>query len=163
MPKPKKQRSVSHPPGAYEFKPSGLPMRMTSRVVLSIDEYEALRLVDHEGLDHATAAEKLEVSRPTCARIVASAHQKIAEALTLGKTIAIEGGPIAFRTNRFRCGTCGHLWSDGQPTLLEGSRCPRCGGTRIIDLAALGGYGWRGGRGHGGPGGGPAGRSGRFR
>ena len=82
MPKPKKQRSVTHPPGAYEFKPVGVPMRMVNRVVLSIDEYEALRLVDYDGLDHAAAAEKLEVSRPTCARIVTGARRKIAEALT---------------------------------------------------------------------------------
>jgi uncharacterized protein len=123
-------------------------MRMVPQVILSIDEYEALRLVDYEGLDHTDAAEKLEVSRPTCARIVTSAHRKIAEALTQGKAILIEGGPVTFRANRFRCGTCGHLWSEKEEIETEELKCPRCEGSRIIDLAAQGGFG-RHGR-HGG-------------
>lgn len=153
MPKPKKERSVSHPPGAYEYKPLGVPMRFLEKVTLSIDEYEALRLVDFEGLDHAGAAEHLQVSRPTCARIVGSAHKKVADALTSGKAIVIEGGPISFRANRFRCGTCGNLWSSDIDVENEEPPCPRCGGSRIIDLAAMGG-----GRGGGGVGGRPAGR-----
>ena len=143
----KRPRSHSHPPGAYEFRPPGHTSRSSLRIILSIAEYEAIRLVDYKELDHSAAADEMEISRPTCVRLVASAHRKIAEALAEGKTIAIEGGASAMRTNRFRCGTCGHLWSETE--IIEDPeklRCPRCNGSRIIDLASIGGNGWQGGR-----------------
>ena len=145
MPKSRKQRIVTHPPGAYEYVPSGAQTRPAARVVLSIDEYEALRLVDYMGLDHTAAAEQMEITRPNCTRAVASAHRKIAEALTEGKTIAIDGERAAVGPKRFRCGTCGHLWSETEPIEdPDALRCPRCNGSRIIDLSEPGG--WVGGR-----------------
>ena len=140
MPNPKKPRTISQPPGAYEFRPAGVSQRNAGRVILSIDEYEAMRLIDYDEVDQSVAAEQLGVSRPTCMRMVARARRKVAEALSGGKTIVIEGGPVSFRANRYRCGTCGHLWSEEEPDEIENVRCPRCEGSRIIDLAAMGGW-----------------------
>ena len=60
-----------------------------------MDEFEAIRLLDYEGLDQESAALRMGVSRPTVTRVYASARRKIAEALTEGKAISIEGGPVA--------------------------------------------------------------------
>jgi len=59
-----------------------------------LDELEALRLADLEGLYQEQAAEKMGVSRPTFARILESARKKVAEALVKGKGLVIGGGPV---------------------------------------------------------------------
>jgi predicted DNA-binding protein (UPF0251 family) len=61
-------------------------------VAVTIDEFEALRLADLEGLTHAKAARLMKVSRPTFTRILSSAHQKVADGLVNIKAIRIEGG-----------------------------------------------------------------------
>ncbi|MFP4613871.1 MAG: DUF134 domain-containing protein [Spirochaetaceae bacterium] len=94
MPRPQKRRFVSGPPRAAVFKPAGVPGRELEQLCLTLDGYEALRLVDLEGMDHATAAGKLGVSRPTLTRILARARSTVAEALVAGKALAIEGGSI---------------------------------------------------------------------
>jgi len=63
---------------------------------LSIEEYEAMRLYDVDGLDQSRAAEMMNISRPTFGRIIASAHKKVAEALAYGKAIKISGGSYHF-------------------------------------------------------------------
>ena len=59
---------------------------------VSIDEFEAVRLADLEGMTHARAAGLMRVSRPTFTRILSSAHTKIADGLVNMKAIRIEGG-----------------------------------------------------------------------
>jgi len=59
-----------------------------------VDEFEAIRLTDLEGLYQADAAEKMNISRQTLGRILESAHKKIADALVHGKALLIKGGPI---------------------------------------------------------------------
>jgi predicted DNA-binding protein (UPF0251 family) len=63
-------------------------------VTLTVDEFEAIRLTNLEGLYQADAAEKMSVSRQTFGRILESAHKKIADALVHGKALFIKGGPI---------------------------------------------------------------------
>ncbi len=76
------------------FKPAGIPARYLDEVRLTLDEFEALRLADLEGLYQEQAALRMEVSRPTFGRILDVAHQKVAEALVSGKALRIEGGPV---------------------------------------------------------------------
>lgn len=94
MPRPWKNRMVKGKPGSVVYKPAGIPARTLEWLYLGLDEFETIRLLDHEGLDQQEAAEKMGVSRPTITRIYASARQKIAEAIVMGKAISIEGGPI---------------------------------------------------------------------
>jgi len=61
---------------------------------MTLDEFEAVRLADREGMYHEQAAEHMGVSRPTFSRILESARQRIAEALVLGKVLRIEGGAV---------------------------------------------------------------------
>jgi len=59
---------------------------------MTLDEFEAIRLADYEGLKQVEAAKRLKISRPTFSRIIASAHNKIGDALVNIKAIKIEGG-----------------------------------------------------------------------
>lgn len=171
MAKPKKSRKVKYPPMAVYFKPQGIPMVHLQQVTLSLDEYEAIRLVDYEQHDQEEAARMMAVSRPTCARIVESAHKKIAEALTLAKAIRIEGGSYSLSANRYYCSECRHTWeADIERALMQNEAlCPQCGSKEFLDLARQAGWtpapqgrGPGGGR-RGGPDGGPGGGPGRGR
>jgi predicted DNA-binding protein (UPF0251 family) len=144
MAKPKKDRRVLYPPTVGYFKPQGIPLVQLQQVVLNVDEYEAIRLVDYDGLDQETAAGKLGISRPTCARIVEEAHRKIAEAITQGKAIRIEGGNFVLKKNLMRCRDCSEVWEAKGESGNKGglNKCPQCGGSKLVDLgAAAGGYG----------------------
>ena len=67
------------------------------RFLLSVEELEAIRLSDFEGLDQESAANLMEVSRQTYGRILARARRIVSEALVTGKALRIEGGDYEFR------------------------------------------------------------------
>ena len=92
MPRPKHCRRVCFPPGMTYFKPAGIRLVDLEETVLAIDEFEAVRLKDLEGLEQEAAARRMAVSQPTFHRILASARAKIADAIVNGKAIRIEGG-----------------------------------------------------------------------
>ena len=91
MPRPLKCRHVGRMPQMRDFKPRGVPMRDLREVYLPLDGLEAMRLVDLEGLDQAAAAARMGVSRQTLGRILAAARRNVAEALTEGLALRIEG------------------------------------------------------------------------
>ncbi len=88
----KKRRVVQDMPEAVFFKPQGIPMRELERLAISVEEFEALRLVDNEGLMQQEAADRMGVSRPTLSRILGAARKGVATALSNGWAIEIEGG-----------------------------------------------------------------------
>jgi predicted DNA-binding protein (UPF0251 family) len=96
VPRPREIRQVAHRPTVRAFKPAGVPFRELETLTLALDELEALRLADREGLYHELAAERMGVSRVTFGRILAAARSKVAEALVDGKAIAIGEGPVRF-------------------------------------------------------------------
>lgn len=96
MPRPKKCRRIREHTGVRFFKPHGIPMRFLEHVSLTLDEMEALRLADLEGMSQQEGADRMNVSRATFGRIIASARRKTAEALYTGRAIKIEGGEIEF-------------------------------------------------------------------
>ncbi len=79
-------------PGERCFRPKCKPLNELDGVVLSIDEFEAMRLACLEGMKQKDAAKVMKISRPTFSRIVASACKKVTEALVNVKAIRIEGG-----------------------------------------------------------------------
>jgi len=89
MVRPIKPRRVFFDPNVTYFKPRAVPLSILEEVDLSIDELEALRLCDFEGLEQKKAAQKMKVSQSTLQRILASARQKVAQALIEGKAIKI--------------------------------------------------------------------------
>jgi predicted DNA-binding protein (UPF0251 family) len=75
-------------------------MRTLDEVVMTLDEFEAIRLADLDGLYQESAAAQMGVSRPTFSRIAAEAHRKVADALVHGKALRIEGGPVQVAGHR---------------------------------------------------------------
>jgi predicted DNA-binding protein (UPF0251 family) len=92
MVRPKKHRWVCCEPLVTFFKPRGIPLTELQEVCLTVEELEAVRLKDLEGLDQEPTAAKMGISQPTLHRTVVSAHRKIADALVNGKALRIEGG-----------------------------------------------------------------------
>jgi len=92
MPRPRIPRCIKFRPDVYYFKPQGIPLRELEEMVLFPDELEALKLHEVDGLEQIEASEKMKISQPTFARLLGSAHQKIAEAIVKGKAIKIEEG-----------------------------------------------------------------------
>lgn len=92
MVRPKKCRRVSALPGTTYFKPAGIPLRFLMEVCLSIEQTEALRLKDLEGLEQIQAAARMGISRPTFQRILTSARKQVSDAIVNGKAIRIGGG-----------------------------------------------------------------------
>jgi len=89
MVRPIKPRRIQFDPKAVYFKPRAIPLSMLDEVELSLDEIEALRLCDLEGLDQVEAAKRMKISQTTFWRVLNSAHKKVAEALIEGKAIKI--------------------------------------------------------------------------
>ncbi len=94
MPRPRQCRRVGQLPQASYYKPRDVPLQMLQCVELTVDELEAVRLADLEGLYQEKAAARMNVSRQTFGRIVEAAHRKIADALVNGKALSIRGGPV---------------------------------------------------------------------
>ncbi len=87
-------RSVQDLPKVTCFKPHGVLHKDLTSVLLTVDELEAIRLADKEGLYQADAAIQMNVSRPTFGRILEAAHKKVAEAIVDGKQLCIQGGVV---------------------------------------------------------------------
>lgn len=77
-------------PAYNRFVPGGIPSRET--VVLTIDEYEAIRLIDFQKCTHEQCAKQMDISRTTVTEIYESARYKLADSLVNGKTLVISGG-----------------------------------------------------------------------
>lgn len=92
MARPTKDRIIEKLPEIRFFKPAGVPNKKLETVEMTMEEVESLRLKEVKGLTQAEAAEIMSVSRPTFQRVLSSARQKTAEALTCGKAIKFKGG-----------------------------------------------------------------------
>ena len=158
MARPLCPRRVDALPPSTHFKPRGVPVTELEETVLSVDELEALRLADLEGLYHEEAAARMNVSRATFGRIVEAARRKVAEVLVRGRALKIEGGVVERPALRhFACASCRHEWSEPFGTGRPGG-CPQCAGEDFqrVDGGRRGREcrprtaGARGGRGRGG-------------
>jgi predicted DNA-binding protein (UPF0251 family) len=97
MPRPCCLRQIGWKPPAGLFKPAGIPTCALEQVTLTLDEVEALRLADLNGLYQEQAAEQMQVSRPTFSRIIEQARRKVADALIHGKALRLEGGAVKMK------------------------------------------------------------------
>lgn len=86
--RPKRKKLAHQAPRVLQFSPRGFPGR-PQEIVLSRDEFEALRLVDLDGLEQAQAGSYMCTSRPTVGRIIRRARNKLADAIVNGKIIKI--------------------------------------------------------------------------
>ncbi|MFO7643244.1 MAG: DUF134 domain-containing protein [Desulfosarcina sp.] len=128
MGRPRKDRLVAFNPTVSYFKPRGIPMIDLAEVCITVDEREALRLADLDGLSHEESGRCMGVSRATFGRILQQARQTVADALINGKAIKVDGGnyTLVDEKRRFACRKCHHQWDEplgtGRP-----DGCPTCG------------------------------------
>lgn len=133
MPRTTKCRRVCHEPSASVFLPE---QGATEWVELSVDELEAIRLCDLEGLDQDEAAERMNVSRGTFQRILYAARRQTAKALCAGKGLRISGGNYRLAEDcckrEARCSGC---------RFRQAGADDRCGGGCGKEISCEGGTG----------------------
>ena len=102
MPRPQKCRMICTAPISAGFLPLADGDRSDrtdppdASVIMGIDEYETIRLMDLEGLTQAQCAGRMGIARTTVTRIYDAARKKIADALVHGKGLAIKGGQVNY-------------------------------------------------------------------
>lgn len=148
MPRPYRCRRIGCRPRSLFFSPPDSPDINIDGIILKMDEFEAVRLADLEGMYQEKAAKKMNISRQTFGNIIESARKKIADALVNAKTIKIEGGEYKIMEKHFTCYDCKHEWSlpygAGRP-----NECPKCQSKNIHRATADFAFGRGMGRGCG--------------
>ncbi len=144
---------VDQEPSYRKFVPDGQTNGKT--IILLVEELEALRLKDIDGMDQVTCAIEMGISRATFQRILQSARKKMVTSLVYGQTIIIKGGNYMVKQRKFECSDCGHIW-EVEPCTEGGKHgyeipCPTCGSMKKIKLAEDGTrHACGGGHGNGG-------------
>ena|GEM_PF-209966 len=92
MARPRKWRKVCSLPDSNRFGPLDVPTDPEQLVLMTVDEYETLRLIDLVGLTQEECSERMHIARTTVQRIYSDARRKVAESLIEGKLLKIEGG-----------------------------------------------------------------------
>ena len=104
MPRPPRCRRICSLPKTEAFTPVPCPAA-TEEVIMTIDEYEVIRLLDLVGLTQEQCARQIGVSRTTVTGIYDSARHKMADALVHGKRLLIEGGHVKMCEHACTCST----------------------------------------------------------
>lgn len=133
MPAPCRKRRIQQPPQFRNFKPCGIPAKFLQSVILSVDEFEALRLADYSNLDHARSAQQMDISRPTFSRLIEKARHKVARAIIDGQELVIEGGPVVFKNTLHLCRNCGRVHKTKIDKKVH--NCLNCGSDNLENLA----------------------------
>ncbi len=90
MPRPRKCRKVCRLPDNTAFFPEN--GGTGAAVIITVDEYETLRLIDQVGLSQEECGTYMDIARTTVQQIYTNARRKLAEALVQGLPFRIEGG-----------------------------------------------------------------------
>lgn len=92
MARPRKWRKVCCLPESNMFGPLDTKNTDSKPIIMTVDEYETIRLIDLEGMMQEECADRMNVARTTVQRIYNDARKKIAESLVNGNVLRIEGG-----------------------------------------------------------------------
>lgn len=106
MPRPKKWRRVCCLPIATDFTPNNCK---DETVIMSVDEYETIRLIDHQGFTQEECGKYMEIARTTVQQIYNDARKKIAISIVEGKSLKITGGEYTLcdgKEKNCNCGGC---------------------------------------------------------
>lgn len=135
MARPTKLRKIEYISAIPYFVPAETGVSEVPENTLKLEELEAIRLKDLEGLEQGECAERMEVSRPTFQRILLSAREKVADSLINGKMIHIEGGNFTRNICPIRCLDCGKEWKESYENLEIVKKsdyiCPDCGSVKV--------------------------------
>ncbi len=131
MPRKKRNRRIQVPPVIKGMSVYGVRGRKSNEVILHIEEYEAIRLLDYQNLTQEQAAVYMDVSRPTLTRIYEEARNKVATSFVEGRDLIFRGGDIYFDKNWYKCNACQASFSDYSK---ENVACPVCSSSDLISL-----------------------------
>lgn len=109
MARPRKWRRVCCLPESNLFGPLNSKIMDNDQIIMTVDEYETIRLIDLEGMMQEECADRMNVARTTVQRIYNDARKKIAESLVNGNVLRIEGGDYMLydeSEKRFGCRRC---------------------------------------------------------
>ena len=129
VPRPIKFRKVENLPKYTDFMPKDSQETAEETICLKVEELEAMRLKDIEGLHQEKCAELMEVSRQTFQNIIDSARKKVALALIEGKNIHIGGGHYATKHCKYKCNNCGDEYD--LEVDYNAMFCPKCGSEKV--------------------------------
>lgn len=132
MPRPVKWRKVEYIPQNKYFAPcpkGDCGKRGIGEINIKVEELEAMRLKDIEGLTQEECAEKMQVSRQTFQNIIDSARLKVATALLEDKAISVGGGNYTKNICKFTCYSCGNEIFTNYETSV--TKCKHCGSVNI--------------------------------
>jgi len=90
MSRPRRCRRICEKPAYESFIPDGIPAK--ERVILRVEEYETIRLIDLEKLTHEECGRQMGVSRTTVTEMYEAAREKLADCIVNGKPLLISGG-----------------------------------------------------------------------
>ena len=124
-------RQVHSAPVIKGFRPFGRCGRSKQEILLTLDEFEAIRLLDYQHLNQEEAAVQMQISRSTLTRIYEKARVKFATALVEGSMLLIEGGDIRIKSHTFHCN---HCHNQVQSEAAEIVHCPQCNSTDLDSL-----------------------------
>lgn len=130
MARPIKFRRVEFFPEDTYFIPLDKKRCEVEEIILKVEELEAMRLKDIEGLTQEECAERMEISRQTFQNIIDSARKKVATALTQGTAIHINGGNYTLGLCKFKCSDCGKVYKLNYER--DKSICPHCGSDDVV-------------------------------
>lgn len=92
MPRPPRKRRIQGYPDHWSFAPDDGEEPAGETVILTLDEFETIRLMDREGLTQEQCAQRMNVGRTTVTAIYDSARKKLARAIVDGLRLRISGG-----------------------------------------------------------------------
>lgn len=131
MPRKKRVRRIQMPPVIKGMSVYGVRGRKSNEVILHLEEYEAIRLLDYQNLTQEEAAVFMDVSRPTLTRIYEEARNKVATAFVEGRDLLFRGGDIYFDKNWYKCNSCQASFSDYSDKVTT---CPVCNSGHLVSL-----------------------------
>ncbi len=131
MPRKKRFRRIQVPPVIKGMSVYGVRGRKSNEVILHIEEYEVIRLLDYQNLTQEEAAVFMDVSRPTLTRIYEEARNKVATAFVEGRDLLFRGGDIYFDKNWYKCNSCQASFSDYSEKVTH---CPVCKAENPVSL-----------------------------
>lgn len=92
MVRPRKWKRVCTLPEVNIFGPVGISQNVSEPIIMTVEEYETIRLMDLSRLNQEQTASTMGVARSTVQRIYDDARRKLADSLVNGKTLKIQGG-----------------------------------------------------------------------
>jgi hypothetical protein len=132
-----RRRYVKRTPDNLYFIDRGdLDSNAENFVILTVSEFEAMRLKHYVKLNQKEAADAMGISQPTFSRILDKAHEKATQAFIEGKSIRVSGGNINYKESfiGYGCLNCSKEWEDEKASKDRKVNCPNCNSKNVYYL-----------------------------